>query len=148
MRCAARSPPRAPTSTWPRRPSRRCHTAIATCASSTRTGVRSSTCTSAGSTRPRKNWGLVGERHKAAPAPSGQSPDRYGARGAPSCLFQLPGVVADERYHAAAGLDAVHLDLGAADHEIRVGAGLVDADRFQVDLLGIRAVEVDRVEDG
>ena len=35
---------------------------------------------------------------------------------------QLPGVVAHDRHRRAARLDAVHLDLGAADHEVRVGA--------------------------
>jgi hypothetical protein len=51
-------------------------------------------------------------------------------------LDQLPGVVADDRHRRAALLDPVDLDLGAADHEIRMRLRPVDPHLLEP--LGIR----------
>src|SRR5215471_3324271 len=45
---------------------------------------------------------------------------------------ELPLVAAQDRHGCSSGLDAVHLDLGAADHEVGVDLGVVVAERLQL----------------
>src|SRR5215469_4697929 len=62
-----------------------------------------------------------------SPAQSGECPATPG-RGPALLPAQLPLIVAQQRHHTATALDPVDLDLAAADHEVRVDAGDVDAE--------------------
>src|SRR5437764_771700 len=79
-----------------------------------------------------------------APRPRG----RVGAAGAdprPSADGEHPHVVVDQRDDRAVATDAVHPDAGAADDDIRVDDGLVDATGEELSGAGTgAAVEAER----
>ena len=65
------------------------------------------------------------------------------APGAPR-LAQHPGIVLDDRHLGAAVLDAVHADVGAADHEVGMDTGVVVAVRRELPRPSSLLAAVDR----
>ena len=106
-------------------------------ASSTRTGARSSTCTSA-ARRGRERTGASCAKGIRRPLPLRVRALTDTARVRASSLYFISAArrCRGGSALAAAGLEAVDLDLGAADHEVGVGARAVDAHRLQLAVAG------------